>query len=237
MKNGFIKLHRSFKDWYGSSDPYRLSLWIHILLLANHAPKKWLFKGNPYDVKRGQCITSRKTLSEVSGVSQSKIQRLLVEFEKEGQIEQQTSNISRLITITNYNKYQDNEQQMNNKRTTDEQQMNTNKKNKNIKNEKKQKEGWFLEFWKQYPISQRQGKEVALKRFLSTVEDETKLACFKKAFIKYINSEKVKKGFILRGSRWFGEWEDWADYIPEATELSGFEQFKLEKELEDANNK
>ena len=70
-------------------------------------------------------------------ISESKVQRILKEFENEHQIEQQTSPRNRLISIVNWSEYQNNEhqseQQVNNKRTTNEQQMNT---NKNVKNEK-----------------------------------------------------------------------------------------------------
>ena len=106
MNNGFIKLHRSFRDWYGIANPKRVALWVHMIMLANHAPKKWLFKGEPYSVERGQFITSRKSLSSLTGISQAYVEKLLKEFEKEGQIKQLTSNRNRLVSILNYDKYQ-----------------------------------------------------------------------------------------------------------------------------------
>lgn len=69
-------------------------------------------------------------------MNSSKVQRVLVAFEKTGKIEQQTSNKNRLITILKWNEYQFVEQQLNNNRTTTEQQLNTNKNNKNNKNER-----------------------------------------------------------------------------------------------------
>jgi len=80
-----------------------------------------------------------------------------------------------------------------------------------IKYNKGQREKWFLEYWVQYPASRRQGKDVALKRFLKSVTSQEKFEQFKVAFNKYINSEKIKEGYILRGSRWFEEWADWLD--------------------------
>ena len=59
-------------------------------------------------------------------------------LEIEHQIEQQTSNENRLITILNWDDYQKSEllieQQVNNERTTSEQQVNTNKNVKNVRN-------------------------------------------------------------------------------------------------------
>jgi len=62
-------------------------------------------------------------------------------MENEPQIEQQTSNTNRLITITNWNKYQihaqQSEQRPSNERATSEQRVSTNKNVKNVKNVKK----------------------------------------------------------------------------------------------------
>lgn len=142
MNKGYIKLNRSIQEWYGNTDPYRFSLWVHLLLLANHSDKKWLFKGKPYKVKRGQFITSRISLAGQTGISQSRVERLLNEFEKQEQIEQQKTNRNRLISIFNYNTYQQVEQptiqQADNKRTTSGQQKDTNNNVKNVKNVKKE---------------------------------------------------------------------------------------------------
>ena len=83
-------------------------------------------------------ITGRKSISSELQISESKVQRILNFFETEHQIEQQTSNKNRVITLTNWHKYQDNEhqieQQLNNNRTTTEQQLNTNNNDKNVNN-------------------------------------------------------------------------------------------------------
>ena len=66
------------------------------------------------------------------------MQRILKTFEIEQQIEQQTSSKGRLISIVNWNLYQSDEQQqeqrVNNGWTTNEQPMNTNKNVKNVNN-------------------------------------------------------------------------------------------------------
>lgn len=75
-----------------------------------------------------------------TGINESKVERILKCFESEQQIEQQGYTKYRVISITNWNKYQgakqENEQQMNSKRTANEQQMNTDNNDKNIKNDK-----------------------------------------------------------------------------------------------------
>jgi hypothetical protein len=151
---GWIKLYRSIqnKGWYKKPD-YVL-LWVHILIKANHQGKEFWFNGENVKLKQGQFITGRKSLSSETGISESKIQRILKFFESEQQIEQQTSNANRLISVINYNQYQKSEQQIeqpvNNERTTSEQPVNTNKNEKkenNHKNVKKSIEERKNDFW------------------------------------------------------------------------------------------
>lgn len=133
---GWISLHRNLIDasWFNKSE--YVHLWIYLLLKANHKDQE-IFVGNEKVlVKRGQLLTSRHKLSEVVHVQENKIYRILKCFENEHQIEQHKTKKYTVISIVNYDTYQkskqDNEQQMNSKRTTDEQQMNTNNNDNNI---------------------------------------------------------------------------------------------------------
>lgn len=133
MNQGWIKIHRSIEDKGYYRDSEYIHLWVHLLLKVNHEEKEFLFNGKIIKIKRGQCVTGRKKLSQETGISESKIERILKLFESEQQIEQQTNNRNRIITIKNYNEYQKNEQPVNNKRTASEQPVNTNKNDKNIR--------------------------------------------------------------------------------------------------------
>ncbi len=131
MNNGYIKLWRKIKDNPYCRDPDYLAVWVWCLVRATHRPISTLFQGERLTLKPGQFITSRRSLSEISGVQESKIERILKRLKSEQQIEQQKSNRSRLITILNWDQYQSSEQQieqpLNSQRTTDEQPVNTNK--------------------------------------------------------------------------------------------------------------
>jgi len=125
IHDGWIKLHRKIIDHPFYGDPEFLSVWITLLLRATHIPINKNWNGKTITLKPGQLIASRKTLSFMTGVNQSKVYRLLKRLENEQQIEQQKSPRSTIITITNWEKYQSgeqpNEQQMNSYRTTTEQ--------------------------------------------------------------------------------------------------------------------
>lgn len=140
-KNGWIKLHRKMLDNpIIMKDADHLAVWMYLLLNATHAEYPALFKGQKITLQPGQLITGRKSIAVKLMISESKVTRILNAFENEHQIEQQTSNKNRLVSIVNWDLYQSIEQQielqMNNNRTTSEQQVNT---NKNVKNNKKDK--------------------------------------------------------------------------------------------------
>ena len=139
---GWIKLHRKLLDNpVTMKDTDHLAVWIYLLLNASHNEHPALFKGKKIMLKPGQLITGRKSIALALHIDESKVERILKSLKSEQQIEQQTSSKNRLISITNWEFYQQseqqNEQQVNNKRTTSEQQVNTNKNIKNDKNERK----------------------------------------------------------------------------------------------------
>jgi hypothetical protein len=92
-------------------------------------------------LRPGQLVTGRKTLSLQTGVSESKIERILKHLENGQKIEQQKFTKFRIITIRNNdfsgsdaNSEQKFEQQIDNKCTTNVQQVNTYNNEKNEKN-------------------------------------------------------------------------------------------------------
>lgn len=128
---GWISVHRKMLDNpIVCKDADYLTVWMYLLLNATHQKTPAVFGGVKIVLNPGQLITGRKVISDKFGISESKVQRILKSFENEQQIEQQTSNKNRLISIVNWTIYQECEQQieqsMNNKRTTTEQQVNTN---------------------------------------------------------------------------------------------------------------
>lgn len=95
----------------------------------------------PIELQPGQFITGRFSLhKDYYGNKKIKIKsaltvwRWLEVLEKCENLNIKSYNKYSIITVNNWNQYQQSEQQMNNRRTTDEQQMNTNKNDKNVKN-------------------------------------------------------------------------------------------------------
>lgn len=136
---GFVKIHRKMLDNpVVCKDADHLAIWVWLLLKATWSEADVTFHGERITLKPGQLTTGRKVIAKELGVSESKVQRVLSEFESEHQIEQLTDHKCRLISIVSWDKYQMREQpieqQMNNCRTTGEQLVNTKEERKNIKN-------------------------------------------------------------------------------------------------------
>lgn len=134
---GWISLHRKLLDNpIICKDSDYLSVWIFLLLSATHKEYDSILEGKRITLKKGQLITGRKSIADKLKISESKVQRILKCFENEQQIKQQTNPRNRLVTILNWDKYQQleqqTEQQLNNKRTTSEQQVNTNNNINNV---------------------------------------------------------------------------------------------------------
>lgn len=71
-------------------------------------------------------------------------------------------------------------------------------------------EDWFETIWQAYPVHRRHGKDVAFKRFEKTVttpEDAKRCARALDRYLKSVDDQR----YVLRGSKWFNEWEDHAD--------------------------
>lgn len=108
-EKGWIKLHRQLQEcplWYGERFS-KGQAWVDLLLLANHRDKKILFNGEMMNVERGQYLTSMVKLAEKWQWSRPTVVKFLNLLEKDKMITRSSDNTKTLITIENYNDYQD----------------------------------------------------------------------------------------------------------------------------------
>lgn len=133
--SGWIKLHRQILDCdiWSSEEFSRGQAWIDLLLLANYKDSFFIKRGTKIDVKRGQIGYSMKAISSRWSWSRSKVDRFLKLLENEHQIIVQKTSLTTIITVINYDRYQQDEHQSNIKRTSVEHQSNTFKESKESK--------------------------------------------------------------------------------------------------------
>ena len=211
MYRGYIKLWRKTKDWAFYGRPLALALWITLLTEANHKSTKKIFKGKVIEIKAGQLLTGRRYLAQLVGISESTIERYLKRFENEQQLTQQSSSTNRLITILNWYKYQEGEQQKDNRKTTERQQKDTPKNVKNGNNEKNKDKRLFSfdEIYLKYP--KRIGRKAAERHFNTSVKTQEDWDRINLALNNYLKSKEVKGGYIQNASTWFNNWGDWVE--------------------------
>lgn len=101
--NGFVKLHRKFIEWEWYTDDVVKSLFLHLLILASFKPSRWQGR----TIERGQVITSIPSLAEDTNHSIQEIRTALSKLEMTGEISTESTNRFRVITITNFDAYQD----------------------------------------------------------------------------------------------------------------------------------
>lgn len=147
---GWIKLYRSSWDhWlYIEKRPLtRREAWEDMIMLVNHDDTKVLIHGTLHECKRGQSLMSLPSWAEHFNWSIQKVRTFFDLLENDFMIVREGLHKTTRLTICNYAKYQDvptDKQQTDNRQITDRQQtdnrqITSNKKDKNIKKEKKDK--------------------------------------------------------------------------------------------------
>lgn len=139
---GWIKLHRQLLEselWKCESFT-RGQAWVDLILLANHQDSYFYKRGNKIDVKRGQIGRSEVELSDRWKWSRTKVRKFLNDMEKEQQIIQQKTTVTQILTVVNYDLYQQKEQQsgqQKDSRKTAEKHIQECKEGKNVEEETK----------------------------------------------------------------------------------------------------
>lgn len=102
MENGWIKIYRKMLSWEWFNDSKTLHVFIYLLLEANHSDKKW----RGIDVKRGQIITGRLSISKATGISQQSVRTAISNLISTNEITSKPTNKFSLITIYKYEQFQ-----------------------------------------------------------------------------------------------------------------------------------
>ena len=156
---GWFKLWRYLfkKPIWMNSNPEQKTVLITIMGMVNYESNQWEWKGQKFDLKPGQVITSIPKIQQMAGqgISQQNVRSSIARFKKLEFLTNESTNAGRLITIINWEIYQGDDPDVNrviNRWTTGSQQAanrrptdqptpikEKNKNIKNIKNIKKEK--------------------------------------------------------------------------------------------------
>lgn len=107
MNNGYVKIHRKLlSNPIVMKDCEHLAIWVYLLLHATHKEMNVIFNGKKIMLKSGQLITGARAIANDLEINKDKVQRVLNEFKTDTQIDTLASPKGRLITILNWEKYQ-----------------------------------------------------------------------------------------------------------------------------------
>lgn len=104
---GWISIYRKFVEWEWYDYPSVKIIFLHCLLCANHKNAKW----RDITVKRGQLVTSYDKLAAANGLSVQQVRTALEKLQSTNEITYQSTSQYSIITVKNYNLYQDNNKQ------------------------------------------------------------------------------------------------------------------------------
>lgn len=140
MTQGFITLHRKMIEWEWFTDINTSHLFMYCLLKANHENKKW----RGINIDRGSFITSLEHISKDTGLSVRQVRTALEKLKSTGELTSKTTSQYSIISIKNYNLYQDYDKQvdkrMTNERQTNDKRATTNNNDNNDNNDNNKEE-------------------------------------------------------------------------------------------------
>ncbi len=110
MEEGWVKLYRCLLDkpiWQCSTAAQKVIL-ITLLLMVNHKGHEWEWRGKKFEAQPGQLVTSLKSIADRAGkgITVRMVRVAMERFREYGFLTWESSPTGRLITITNWQIYQ-----------------------------------------------------------------------------------------------------------------------------------
>ena len=162
LESGYVRLYRSFLAWEWYTDSNTKDLFLHLILTANWEPKKW----RGITIERGQRVYSRASLSREMNVSEQSIRTALNHLISTGEVTNQSTPQYSIITIKNYDLYQQPTSEVTSDRpATDQRPTSDRPQLKKDKESKKDKKDKYIG-----PFDLLSGEDEALRKAFSDFE-------------------------------------------------------------------
>ena len=116
---GWIKIYRKITEWQWYDDARMVKTFLHLLIKANIEDEEWM----GITIKKGQFITSISKLSKELNLSIRQTRTCVFNLQKTNEITSKSTNKYTVITICNYDNYQQQEkdERQANRQTNDKQ--------------------------------------------------------------------------------------------------------------------
>ncbi len=191
INQGWIKLHRKILQDPIFTSNQGFKVWIWCLIRANHKETEIFLGRQKVLLKQGQFIFGRYSASEMLKIPPSTVWFWIRRLKDDDYIDIKTTNKFSIITINNWDKYQ-------NSLTPKEQQKDTDKNDKNVKkyNEISTQEISIIK-----EIKEKLSQTEMNKRTLSQIINDTEfLKDKKKQLLKRLSDKKLENpaGYVVR---------------------------------------
>lgn len=144
MHRGYIKIWRKVEDTEIIKNHKLCAFWLWCLIKATHKERTVMIGYQEINLQAGQFIFGRNKAAQETNLTSQEVRTCLKNLEKHKKITIKATNKFSIITIINWDTYQQDiiqpnqqlNQQLTNKEPTNNQQLTTNKNDKHYKNEK-----------------------------------------------------------------------------------------------------
>jgi hypothetical protein len=231
----YIKARRIQESAIADAPPHVREIWDWLIMKANHAPRR----SSGRMIERGQVKTSYSEIMEGLSwkVGYRKMRYSKANCETAMKVLTRTAMVTTakttrglIITLCNYDHYQDPKNYENRTETDNENITRTTvsrhgkQEEEELEEKKKEKiplkkgsdkhiEKLFEERWTKYP--KKDGRKIAFRHFKATIKSSKDVKRFDKAlgnYLKDLKSKGTDRQFVKNGSTWFFNWEDWVDW-------------------------
>ena len=120
--DGFLKISRKILDWRWYTNENTMRLFFHLMLRANHTDAEF----ENHKIKRGQLVTSRKTLAYELKMSEQAIRTALDHLKSTHDITITSTKKYSIITIVDYEQLQTSNQPFDQQTTNEQPQLTNN---------------------------------------------------------------------------------------------------------------
>lgn len=208
MSKRFLDTQLWEKKWFRKLEPEHKLFWIYILTRCDYAGI-WevdfelaeFFIGKKINIEKAREIFKEKYI-EINNHKRWFIPNF-IKFQYKALSDKCKPHIQVIARLKDLRLYEDYTKGI---QTLKEKDKNKDKNKDKVKEQEKK----FEEIWKKYPNSD--GKKEAKRHFLASVKTDKDWEDIKKALANYLESKRVKDGYIKNGSTWFNNWRDWVDF-------------------------
>ena len=224
---GWIKLHRQLLVSQVFDNEKLLRIWIWCLLKASHRQHVQVVGRQKVTLQAGQFVFGRKKAASELGYSESTVRDYMDLLQEMGNISIYPTNKFSLVTVTQWEFYQSEEEISDNKpdskKTAKRQQKDTNKNDNNDKNDKKYKDTVYnlLNYWNEKGVVKHQETDTTLKaienglkkhsyeqiitaidRYVTILNDTNYYYSHKWTLPKFLNQRNGVPEFLDEGQQW-----------------------------------